>query len=197
MSSSTAGHSPGRHAVRNTVLATLISAFLLWLASEFGPVMTELLSEYVWAPIVTAASVTWSAVTYSVGVPVWLLALLAIFPARAVVGVLQKRRAPAGPPEPRWQDYTVDYFHGLRWRWAYAGERIFDVTPFCPRDDTLLVAERDYYQMFLCCETCGERWDFRGDDARSLRGKVERQIDRKLRNENEWRAVVAAQRSST
>jgi hypothetical protein len=93
-------------------------------------------------------------------------------------------------------DYQRDTFFGIVWRWDYfsSGE-ISDemLAPYCPTDDTLLVKNPkfsfDNVNAEFYCETCKKVFTPREGSGVTLKGKVIRQIDRKIRV-GEWRELV-------
>ncbi|MBE3040070.1 MAG: hypothetical protein IMZ62_14830 [Chloroflexi bacterium] len=172
---------------------SLIVAVLLWLASYIPGVWQFLSTGFWWC---------WGMVIQEISWPAWALGLLGIGDIVLLVAIVGKivswHRANSGPS---WRDYTEDCFDGIIWRWQYShmGGAIIGLWCFCPQDDTALVCfqgprfavERETSYR---CERCGQDFvTLQGQSREDIKGTVERQIDRKLRN-GEWKAVVESQR---
>ncbi len=93
-------------------------------------------------------------------------------------------------PEPKWK-YKQDNFEGMVWRWHYVGGRPTNPVAYCPHDDTAIVWREDDYRMWVLgwCETCRRGFGKFDGGMNSVRGKIQRQIERKLRV-GEWKSVV-------
>lgn len=157
-----------------TVIAGLILAGLnYWIPS-------------LWSFTKTSTSWVWSIATYTVVVPFWALCLIASFVVPTLIQLWNGIRGPT------WHDYTMDEFDGIRWRWKYSGDkRVTDLCCYCPSDDTKLVYSEDGgewqgWKFILGCETCRQRFGPFEGRVRDLEHAIERQIDRKIRN-NEWK----------
>jgi len=127
-----------------------------------------------------------------------LLALLAGLPALLVyvllVGSLFERRDEPSRPA-HWQ-YRQDVFDaiipGVRWawRWDWDCDEIEGIAPFCPKCAHQLQYEAGYGGSLpgFACENCGAMAEFRGDLS-VLRGRISREMDRKVRDEG-WQTTV-------
>jgi len=149
----------------------------------------------VWQRLATS----WTSVTHhlsqAASVPTWLLYLLYATTAAwvVVVGVIAYSVLARKEQLPTYLDYREDRFLGATWRWAYVGGRPNKTWAYCPSCDTVLVyaENRNYggWETSLHCETCDRTVLSQPGDRHDLVAKVERQIDRKIRN-GEWKACV-------
>lgn len=117
----------------------------------------------------------------SVSLPVWFFVPILLLALLFILRLLAKLR------RPEWNFYTQDVFWGMVWRWNYSmvGGNVLDIAPYCPDDDTLLVFNHlglDQYETIFACESCGKKFGpFRGDVSYT-KNRIQRQIDRKIRN---------------
>jgi hypothetical protein len=163
-----------KHPIRDKVIAGLILALLLWLAT-FIPGL------WAW----TKSATRWF-FTKQVSTPLWLpvtLALTTIVVLKCLAGFFRREV----PSKPNWRDYKSDCFFDMTWRWHYgASGQIENLNCFCPHDDTVLVGTQSTYpnRITFKCETCGKTFGPLDGHWKDLLGRVERQIDRKLRNDH-------------
>jgi hypothetical protein len=177
-----------KHVVRNSVLGSVIGglllAFLLWLIPGL------------WVWLVSAIDQLVGFLVSRVSVPVWLIgiAILAIIPTIIMVVALiiasLKR-----PSEPTWLAYTTDRFDRMTWRWSYRNNSVSNLGCFCPHDDTRLVYLRGYENISFECETCKAKFGPFDGDIDYVHAKIERQIERKVRND-EWKKVVQKEKAT-
>lgn len=127
----------------------------------------------------------WASISSPITVPLWLFIIIiaALIPyiVRLVNFIIPSKIAD-------WLDYTEDWFFLIHWRWKYhpRDDTIYDLLPYCPIDDTLLVIQENWPAVKIYCETCGEEFGHYEGGFEILKGKVLRQIDRKIRAE-EWK----------
>jgi len=95
-------------------------------------------------------------------------------------------------PARRWQDYLLDEFHGIRWRWRYSSTgSIRDACPFCPQCDMQINPHPSAYiaasiTVFECDNCSFElRIEREYDEIEHL---IQRSIQQKLRN-NSWKLM--------
>jgi len=178
---------PQDHAVRNGVAIAVASAVILAVVW--------------WAWKLVCAAISWfcKAMALRVVIPAWLFGLLLVSGVIAL-GMILRTVIPHGVREPNWQDYDVDAFFGMIWRWSYyASGSIGNLWCFCPRCDTELMAREDGWKETLCtnffCETWGATMGRVPGDGHTVLSKVERQIRRKLRTD-EWKKVLSREGSA-
>jgi len=189
---SASGEASKERPILHKVLAGLIVAGLLWLATYIPGLWQALSTGFTWC---------WGKVIQDISLPAWALGPLVIGDivlVLALVGkILSWHRANSGPS---WTDYTKDDFYGMVWRWDYSpiGGAITGLCCFCPRDDTVLVWIQSHdlaveRETTFRCETCGIDFGTMRGYSWDIEGKVKRQIDRKLRT-GEWKDVLVGQR---
>jgi len=176
------------------VISTIILAALAYLGRSFLLPLLVTASASMWSAVKKASTWFFSG---TVGTPAWLFCVLSGASLILLTFAVSKIRREVN--EPSWRDYLTDNFFGIKWRWAYASSgQINNPLGYCPGDDTLLVYRKEYaggsmfmgesHAITLHCETCGRQFGpFEGNDT-YLCAKVERQIDRKVRN-GEWKSA--------
>lgn len=166
-----------------SVASTLIATAIIFGASSIWPSFAKWLS--------TAWGASWSVLTYSQPVPVWLLALLIIGTLLLVLVVIARSCQHATT----FIDYHTDLFLGILWRWRYDSRgTVHSPVPFCPHCDMQLRGRRrSSYTVIedieFHCDGCNRRiaeFDFGWDE---LEDRVIREIHRVLRND-EWRKRI-------
>jgi hypothetical protein len=126
--------------------------------------------------------------TWPVRTPAWLLGLLV---AISLGGLYLTAKAVwPGALKPA---YREDIFMGVLWRWDYEGDRVVRLSEYCVNCDTALLhlempihsrgaySEVRYETLFYC-DHCEERFEMVKGTYQEIEGRVLRQIDRKLRN---------------
>jgi hypothetical protein len=168
------------HWIRDTVIAVVILAIVGWLATYIPGVWS-------WMKATSSWFLSWF-VFSKVPVPVWLLALLLIAAALVVVRFAASLFNPRSSSGSNWLEYKNDLFHGVRWRWTFgASGMILNLSCFCPHDDTALAhTERFDGRTSFKCGKCGATFGPIRGDREHVMAMIERQIDRKLRND-EWK----------
>lgn len=144
-----------------------------------------------WPMIGELVAQCYAFVLASTYVPNWLLFILGllILPLGIIFGVIvwQKVFTPQAIA-PSWQNYTTDFFFGLRWRWTYGGGgQIHDVHTFCPHCDFQVYPQDVSSYRFIDhiafhCESCNRRLGEFQESFGSLESKTKRFIQQKLRN---------------
>ncbi len=167
------------HAVRNGIIVTVGGGLILGGLNYWIPSL--------WSLTKGAAAWVWGVANYTIGMPVWGLALIAVFVVPTLVQIWNALR------RPKWCDYVEDQFHGMRFRWSWQFRGVQGLRCYCPQDDTALVfsEDRDRWNVVVAvswhCETCRRKFGpFEGGGLRYFNASIERQIDRKVRND-EWR----------
>ena len=134
----------------------------------------------------------WAFLRSTSPVPHWLLALLVLLAAPAVLLalfllwelVVPKNKA---PDRPDWYLYTTDCFFGLRWRWSYgAGGHVQNLVHFCPHCDFQVYPYKASPFAALDgttfrCDSCGRNLGTVEETPSLLEDKVIRFIHQKLR----------------
>jgi len=131
--------------------------------------------------------------------PVWALVLLALLvPTVALLALRAVSLRQNQWVLQEWAGYRSDHIFGVKWSWRYDTSGISHITGFCPRCDMRLVysEERldgqppDMFEPADCtvfvCEKCGARSERVPGYFSHVLGRVEREIDRRIRTE-EWK----------
>ena len=159
------------------VIATGITALL-------GVVGTYVLG--LWPAISNWASDAWKFITVSTPVSNWILGVLGLCTALAILAVVagvwtsvSGRRSPL-------TSYTTDTFFGLRWRWIYMGGTIDRLHTFCPKCDFQVFplnasSYRAVDRIAFRCDGCGEELGSFDENYESLESKATRLVQLKLR----------------
>ncbi len=122
-----------KHKIRNSVLASLISAALIALFVYIMP------GGWAWVflkgRLAIAVSTTW--LGSSLAVPVWLFIILSLLALTAIIVVAI---ACASVPSVRnvgdeIKLFTEAEFFGIKWRWRYGQNGINNIMAFCPKCD--------------------------------------------------------------
>ena len=129
---------------------------------------------------------------------VWLLAVLTIPTLLILVALVWVAIRPSRAAAEDWRAYTEDELLGLRWRWNYfPSGRLEQPIPFCPKCD---------YQVFphhasafnaiertgFHCDSCDRNLAEFDESYESLRSKIERFVQQKLRT-GAWKSKNAIQ----
>lgn len=130
---------------------------------------------------------------------IWLLAVLAIptllMMAALVWAAIRHSPAESSAAADDWRTYTQDEFLGLRWRWRYFPSGALEhPVPFCPACDYQVQPHHASAYNFIeriCfhCDSCGRDLPEFNESFESLRGKVERFVQQKLRADA-WRSQL-------
>jgi hypothetical protein len=163
--------------IRNQVIATLLAAGSLWLLGHMLGLWLDcwhgIQNAYRWLSVPLSAP-RWVAIIAAIAV---------VFIACRTVLYFRKLFSPQSPQsKPIYLDYRTDVIFDVRWRWGYLSGVLDDLRPYCPSDDTHLVYDEPYGCAMLHCETCGRNWGPFDTSMDGLRGKVARQLDKKLRH---------------
>lgn len=166
------------------IVATVLGGLLLLWLTPIAP--------GIWRGIAGGAGAFVDYLSANAGMPRWLLMLLLGAVAWSLLSAVRRtfsRSTPALALNPT--VYRKDSFFGVIWRWDYYGNMIGDPHPYCPRDETPLVARPDEHNWHLefVCETCQERFEIPGGHVEKAQGMVQRQIERKHRT-GEWQDIV-------
>lgn len=133
----------------------------------------------------------WAHLTGPATVPTWWLYILYAIGTVALAAVVLIVRESV--KKETFTEYTKDRFFGAVWRWRYAHRVPAGIWAFCPSCDTVLVYSHDGtlfdQRTTLHCETCERSICTQPGDKDELVGKVQRQIDRKIRT-GEWKNYV-------
>lgn len=123
---------------------------------------------------------------------VWLLAVLSIPTLLILVALVWAsiRRSPAAEAANAddWSSYTEDEFLGLRWRWKYfPSGGLEHPIPFCPACDYQVFphhasAYRAIERIGFHCDSCGRNLPEFDESFDSLRSKIERFVQQKIRS---------------
>lgn len=144
----------------------------------------------IWAWIADCFRATGSHLIAASGWPNWLVYLLTLIALAAaftiIVLVVKEAR------ELTYISYCEDDIDGVRWRWSYPNGRLGTPVPYCRSCDTMLVAHtggnawagNEYTKLF--CERCHAVRLSSSGDPDSLRGRIEREIARRIRA-GDWR----------
>lgn len=119
---------------------------------------------------------------------VWLFGLMSL-PTALFLGALlwTAVRGNGGSVSEDWSSYTEDEFLGLRWRWKYfASGDLEHPNPFCPVCDYQVFphhasAYHAVERIGFHCDSCGRKLPEFDESYASLRSKIERFIQQKLR----------------
>jgi hypothetical protein len=168
-------------AVIATVIATVggaVGTFLLGLWPAIGGWLVEL-----WAfgarPSKVANWVVW--LLFLLTVPT-----LLIFAALAWEAIHPNREMAVAEG---WRTYTEDEFLGLRWRWKYfSSGKLEDPIPFCPACDYQVFphhasAYNVIERIGFHCDSCGRNSPEFDESFESLRSKIERFVQQKIRTD--------------
>lgn len=172
------------------VIAGLIVAGILRLGGVLGKVVL-----WVWSGLSWIWELLYSPHPVPGGV-ILVLSLLALFGLAVVV--LRLMRISQGEEQTAGADfrnYTEDYIDGVRWRWGWRGNQIYNPWCFCPTCDAQLVYSERFGETDFICERCpsdgtldqvGSRGrvvtTVRGDRCYAV-GATEREILRRIRTE--------------
>ena len=180
------------HPIRNGAIATIIGGIIL----SFWPSFRELLAKvalWFWSLL----SSIWEWLLSSHKVNGWVLVLLVILSVLVLIKLasLIVRKKELGVEDL----YKSDYLFGTEWHWSYSNGSIRNLWCLCPSCKSELVYSEfipnkfDYShdglepEVDFICERCNAtRCSLRGDKNYAL-GTVEREIRRKIRN-NEWQS---------
>lgn len=92
------------------------------------------------------------------------------------------------PAEKNWKLYVEDKFFGLQWRWDYLNNGISGLHTYCPHCDYQVyhIDTNEYGRprIQFDCDCCHKHLGTFQEPYISLRSKVERFIDQKIRNES-------------
>ncbi len=79
--------------------------------------------------------------------------------------------------------YSSEIMDGMRWRWEFDALRnqVHSFKPFCPKDDTELVAMQSVASTTYTCETCQQKFGPFSGDGHYSNSKAKRQVERNLR----------------
>lgn len=168
-----------KHTIRNAIIASVTS----------GIILSILLSAGLRRVLAACCHWVWSALTYRIPLPVWLLSivgLLALFPVVQFVRFVRRR-----------DEYTQDHAYGVFWRWETVSGIITGLQSFCPHCDMQLSYHEQrsdheqpsylyppHFTQFVC-ERCGTRSDKLNGDRIHALGLVEREMERRRRT-GEW-----------
>jgi hypothetical protein len=172
------------HPIRDSVIAGLILALILAIASRFFPSVDAFFT-WIWGGITEV----WRLLTAHYAVPGWLLLLLALVTAITAIRLVFYVRANLKEEEePGFRKYTTEKLYGAVWRWRWSGNQIANLWCFCPRCDCELVYENpsiyeERPRTKFYCERCNhtEVASITADDVDYAKGVVEREIRRRLR----------------
>lgn len=168
-----------------TAITGTITALLIAGATWFFPVLGAMLK--------SAAFVVWEYLSETTTLPRGVSLLLGIGGFLFVLQAMQ-RFLRVNFRERGYLEYRRDEVFGIVWRWAYRNGLVDDITPYCPSDDTMLIHAEQHQEPYgpfaptveYRCETCGRSFGPFPENDGWTRGKVARQIDRRIRT-GEWR----------
>lgn len=131
---------------------------------------------------------------YHVGLPIWILTVIAVLPVALALGVVwfisKSRESAEISPE----QYTTDTIFNVVWQWRYNGHYIDEhsLSPFCPNESCKcrLSLIEDYQRNYalplgqvpvsLVCPNCGFRENFEMNSD-GLFSRVPIEIERRIR----------------
>lgn len=162
-----------------TVIGGLLLAAVLWAIDLLAK--SDLLPK--------TLSFLWSLLTYKISLPCGVFALVvmaALLLPYVVTRLIRNRRLTKA-------DYLRDEFDGVLWKWSYdKHNKLIDIRPFCPKDQTQLVQAKHTPLIGewteLGCETCGADYPLAGLPDELVK-KVRRQIEQRLTT-GEWKSGV-------
>jgi hypothetical protein len=173
--------------IRNSVIASLIVAWLLWLVPSVRGGLS-----LAWNYLRDAAYSLWDWLLTAHAASGWLLLLLAgLAVAGAVLIYARIVQLIGRKKEPDFTAYVGDHIHGAIWRWQWVGDRVGEVHGFCPTCDAQLVyaeqggyldPQNDTATVFIC-ERCDRKAVARvgGGGLKYALGAVRREIERRVR----------------
>lgn len=133
--------------------------------------------------------------------PNWVLWLLVVLSLPTLLLLLafawEAVRPNSESASENWRTYTEDEFLGLRWRWKYfASGSLEHPIPFCPHCDYQVFphsasAFNAIERIGFHCDSCGQNLPEFNESFESLRSKIERFIQQKVRT-GVWRRRDAA-----
>lgn len=145
-----------------------------------------------WPAIARAVGWCWAWLGAKTAVAHWLLGVL--FLAAALWGwvlvMLLWQSMSRAPEMLTWKMYTTDKFFGLRWRWTWGSNGLFNLLAYCPRCDYQVSVEyRTFYPattgVVFRCDLCGCDVGESREPLDQMQDKVERFIHQKVRT-NTW-----------
>jgi hypothetical protein len=147
----------------------------------------------IWRTVVDSLKAVWGFLGSSLTLPMWLVILVGLV-ALLAIGFCVLVVWTAKTNQPSHLNYQQDEFFDVTWRWAYYSDGTVNEDAlwcFCPKCETMIVYEIDNYNgiIKLSCETCQQEVGTYSGSRSHLRGRIARQIDRKIRT-REWREVI-------
>ena len=112
----------------------------------------------------------------------------------AAIRIIAAFRAPPGPREPHWREFTEFEFLGVLWRWDYGSRGdILHLVSFCPRSGCDMQTYGRLGRYFgpgnestvYHCDRCGHTPDINGSQE-AIENRVLREIQRLLRSD-QWK----------
>ncbi|UFS63476.1 hypothetical protein LOH54_04930 [Sulfurimonas sp. HSL-3221] len=132
----------------------------------------------------------WNALNATYALPGWIWLLIFIFAFIGLINIFLAFKGEATIPE--YKSYTEDSIYGLVWRWDWVGNQISNLWCYCPNCDATLVYNEptrrrslfETNQTNFICENCGHKivGTIQGGNKNYAIGAVEREIDRRIRN---------------
>lgn len=175
--------------IRNNVIAALITATILSLASivfpEVRASLVQLLS-WAWSGVMWV----WGSLNASYSMSGWVWLLAGILSLIGMLNIYFGIRDVNNLEEPEWKAYVEDVIQGLKWRWEWVGGRVTGLWCFCSFCDATLVYDESSCYSYITndnktdfrCENCGDRVvaSMSGNKNFAI-GTVEREIHRRIR----------------
>ena len=140
----------------------------------------------------------WGGVSWIVGtlvsshsIPGWAVLALGLFALLGTIVLGMKVIATLrDTQEHRFINYTEAEVDGVIWRWRWEGRNIVELVCFCPRCDTQLVYDEDFFETRYICERCPS-------DGSVGRGRGTGRVVTRVEGKNRWYLANAAGREIT
>lgn len=132
----------------------------------------------------------------------WVVILLAVLSLPTILlacYIVFEKLFPSSSTETHWRNYRMDNFHGLRWRWKFEDEFIYDMSIFCPACDfqvyPMNASSYSVDRIRFRCDACGTMLGEHECSFEVLEDRVKRSIQHKLRN-GTWPGNVKTQHNN-
>jgi len=151
---------------------------------------------WVWSGIIWC----WEALFSSYTLPGWILLIILVL---ALFGLIIIFISIKSNNNPEYKSYVEDFIYGVKWRWEWSGNNIFNTWCYCPKCDATLVYDDSSCSRYssvsktdFICENCNSQVvaSISGGNKRYAIGAVEREIDRRIRT-NEYKNTLTNHRS--
>lgn len=171
---------------KDPVGSAVIAAFLLAVGGVVGTYLLDL-----WPVIGRWLVSVWALADQPSRISNWIVWLSTLFAIPTVlvivVAIWVSVRPNRKEASDSWRSYTEDDFLGLRWRWKYFQSGTLEhPIPFCPHCDYQVFphhasAYNVIERIGFHCDSCGRNLPEFNESFESLRSKIERFIQQKVR----------------